>query len=250
MRRVVGLSTLILVTTLVACGDAPLAGLGERSSQWINEPTIATTTTVAVTIPVIIGSESLRWFNDTIESTATEPDALRAEIFNRRGGDLIVQASRSEIVTLVPDVKFPTVAPRQAEYVTSQVVFEGDGALSNDPKIGFGLWSSEPYTRSRTVAQLAVLWVSEDQAGATEVAAGAADISCARFADRTTVECETVDFEGTPVWHMYADNGTTLVWYDGVFRYQLFGRTFVPVDVLADMAASFEPLAAVSATPG
>ncbi|MCZ6662521.1 MAG: hypothetical protein O6951_06300 [Actinobacteria bacterium] len=255
-RRVVrpitrALAVLLVAGALAACGDAPFESLGEASANWISEPTVIVTTTVPVTVPVVIGSSLLKWFNDTIVTIALDDqEALLSEIFARRGGELIVQVSRAEISTLLPEVKFPAVAPSLGEYVTSQVVFNGTGALSNDPTVGFGIWSSEPYTRSRSVAQIVVLQVATDQAGATEVSESAAEISCARFADRTTVSCEILDLDGVPVWSLLADNGQTLVWYDEIYRYELFGRTFVPVEALIEMVPTFTPLSGVTAAAG
>jgi len=242
---------LAAVMMLLACGESPFASLGRRSSDWISEPTVITTTTVPVTVPTAIGSDILKWFNDTIVTTAPldDPAAVEQEIFDRRAGDLYIQASRAEIVSLLPDVRFPATAPFLAEYVTSQVVFDNDGQLSSDPVATFGIWSSEPYTRSRSVAQMAVLEVASDPETAAAVQAPDADLSCARFADRSTEVCESLSIEGMPAWTLTADNGTTLVWFEENYRYELFGRTFVPLATLQQMAVEsvalveLEPLA-------
>jgi hypothetical protein len=160
-----------------------------------------------------------------------------------------VQASRAEIAALVPELKFPSSTPYLSEYVTSQIVFDNDGNLSADPVAAFGIWSSEPYTRSRSVAQLIILRVSEDPEGAAEVADPAAEISCARFAERTTEVCAVATVEGKPVWSLEASNGTTLVWFDENYRYELFGRTFVSVTALQQMVGSLVPLAELGVTP-
>lgn len=236
---------IVLGMILAACGDAPLETVGRRSSDWIGEPTIVTTSTVPVTTPIAVTSDILKWFNDSIVNDSLgDPEAVRDAIFDRRGGDLIVQASRAEIGALVPDVKFPAEVPYLAEYVTSQVVFDGTGELSDDPIVGFGLWSSEPYTRSRSVAQMVVIWIARDEEGAAEVSSSGSDLSCARFADGTTTGCSILDIGDTPVWSLTADNGTTLVWFDGVYRYEAFGRDFVPVEALQEMASSLAALPA------
>ncbi|MGH8915855.1 MAG: hypothetical protein ACRDZM_15250, partial [Acidimicrobiia bacterium] len=55
----------VLATILLAaCGDAPFASMGQRSSDWIAEPTVLTTTTIPTTVPVVIGAGILKWFND------------------------------------------------------------------------------------------------------------------------------------------------------------------------------------------
>lgn len=238
---------MVVISSLAACGEAPLTGLGQKSSDWIAEPTITTTTTVPVTIPVVVSSERLKWFNDTIVTDSLgDPEALRQEIFRRRGGDLIVQTSRAEIATLVPNLKFPSQAPYQAEYVTSQLVFEGTGEVSRDPVAGFGIWSSEPYTRSRSVAQMVTLWVSEDPEAAVEVSESGSDLSCARFATRAATSCEIIEVGETPVWLLRADNGRTLIWFDGVHRYEMFGRSFVSLDALRRMVPDMTSIVEVA----
>jgi hypothetical protein len=235
---------------LLACGEAPFASLGRRSSDWISEPIIVTTTTVPTTVPSVVGSDVLKWFNDTIVTAAPldNPVAVEDVIFARRAGDLYIQASRAEILAILPEIRFPAAVPFLAEYVTSQVVFGNDGELSADPVATFGIWSAEPYTRSRSVAQLAVLEISSDPEASAALQQPDPDVSCARFADRTTVVCESFSIEGRPVWSLTADNGTTLVWFDGIYRYELFGRTFVPLQTLQQMAvesvalADLEPL--------
>lgn len=237
---------------LAACGDAPFASLGRRSSDWISEPTIVTTTMVPITVPSVIGSDILKWFNDTIVTTAPldDPVAVEDEIFDRRAGDLFIQASRAEIISLLPDIRFPATAPYLAEYVTSQVVFDNTGELSHDPVVTFGIWSSEPYTRSRSVAQMAVLQVSSDAEASAALEEPGADVSCARFADRSTEVCESFSIEGRSVWSLTADNGTTLVWFDGIYRYELFGRTFVPMTALQQMTVESLPLAELEPLSG
>ena len=250
VRNVTGVVAFVFVL-VVACGDAPLQSVGEKSSEWINQPTVPTTTVVVTTVPIVVTSEILKWFNDTIVSESLDdPGALRQEIFRRRGGDLIIQSSKAEMEVLLPELKFPSVVPYLAEYVTSQIVFSGSGQLSDDPVVGFGLWSSEPYTRSRSVAQMVVLRVSLDEDAATELAELEADPSCARFSSNSAQSCEIRRVGDTTVWFLRADNGSTLVWLDGSYRYELFGRTFVPVAALERMIPSFVPLRELATSPG
>ena len=244
VRQRAGTAALVATILLVACGDAPLGSLGQRSSGWIGEPTVITTTTVPTTVPVVISTNLLKWFNDEItEEVPEDPETVKDAIFARRGGDLFVQASRAEIAVLVPDIKFPSSTPYLSEYVTSQIVFDNDGNLSADPVAAFGIWSSEPYTRSRSVAQLIILRISEDPTAAAEVAEPGAEISCGRFSERTTEVCAVTTVEGTPVWSLVASNGTTLIWFDGDYRYELFGRTFVSEAALQRMVVGLVPLA-------
>jgi hypothetical protein len=238
-----GVIALLAVVLLTACGDAPFTSMGRRSSGWIGEPTVLTTTTVPVTVPLVISASNLKWFNDDLgDGSVDDPEALRQAIFDRRGGDLFVQASRAEIATLLPELKFPSTTPYLSEYVTSQIVFDNDGNLSTDPMAAFGIWSSEPYTRSRSVAQMIVLRVSADPEAAAEVAEPDADISCERFSDRTTEVCAVGTIGERPVWSLEASNGTTLVWFDGDLRYELFGRTFVATGALEEMTLDLVPL--------
>jgi hypothetical protein len=154
-----------------------------------------------------------------------------------------------EVAALLPEVKFPAAVPYLSEYVTSQLVFDNNGELARDPVVAFGIWSSEPYTRSRSVAQMAVLRVAFDPEASEEVLQPGADVSCARFADRSTEVCEAFQIEGRPVWTLTASNGTTLVWFDGSYRYELFGRSFVPLAALQQMAIESLPIAELAPPP-
>lgn len=250
MRKVLGAA--VILCAVAACGQAPLSGLGGRSSDWIGEPTIVTTTTVGITVPIVVRAENLKWFNDTIVSDVPldDPQAVAGAIFARRAGDFFIQASRAEIASVLPDVRFPATVPYLAEYVTSQLVFDNEGALAKDPVVTFGIWSSEPYTRSRSVAQMEVLRVAFDQETANALQEPDADVTCARFADRTTEKCEASQVEGHPIWTLTAGNGTTVVWFDGPYRYELFGRTFVPSAVLQEMATDTISLGELAPAPG
>lgn len=239
------------ILALAACGDAPLASLGERSSEWIGQPTVLTTTSVPTTVPIVVGAEILKWYNDDIGGQfLDDPEALKTAIFARRGGDLFIQSSRSEIVALIPDIAFPASTPYLSEYVTSQLVFNENGDLADDPMAAFGIWSSEPYTRSRSVAQMIILRVSADAVTAAEVAEPGADNSCGRFADRTTEVCAVSTVGGRPVWSLEASNGTTMIWWDGDYRYELFGRSYVALGALQEMVANMVPLAELGTPPG
>ncbi|HSJ82885.1 MAG TPA: hypothetical protein VLA91_03620 [Acidimicrobiia bacterium] len=241
----------IAVVLLAACGDAPFASLGRRSSDWIGQPTVLTTTTVATTVPIVVGAEILKWYNDGLGGEfLDDPDSLKVAIFARRGGDLFVQASRAEMVALLPDLKFPASTPYLSEYVTSQLVFDENGDLEDDPVAAFGIWSSEPYTRSRSVAQMIVMQVSLDVVSATEVSEPGADISCTRFEDRTTSECVTGTIGGRTVWSLAASNGNTLIWFDDDYRYELFGRSYVAPAALEEMVTDLVLLSELETAPG
>ena len=228
---------------LTACSDAPFQGMGERTSSWINEPTVPTTTTVVVTRPVVVSSIGLQWFNDDIETqNLDDPEALIAEVFSRRQGDRFIQASRAEIEVALPGVKFPAFVPYGAEWVSSQLVIENTRLLSDDPSAAFGIWSTEPYTRSRTMAQMLVISVAFDPETATALASGEIEISCAELSDVTTESCELVEVESISLWRLRSAGGTTIIWFDGTYRYEMFGRNAVSPDVLQKMATDMVPL--------
>ncbi len=228
----------VIALVLAACGGSPLESLGLRSSEWINEPTVPTTIAVVTTTPTVIASGNLQWANDEIEpANLGDSAALLAGVFNRREGDRFIQASRYEIAAALPEISFPAVVPPAAKWVSSQLVFDNDGSLALDPTVAFGIWSAEPYTRSRSVAQMMVLRVATDPVAADEVASGEVEASCARFAERSTQECELLTIADRPTWVLDAASGATLIWFEGQYRYELFGRSFVPIDVLEDMVA-------------
>lgn len=224
---------------LAACAGSPLESIGLRSSEWINEPTVPTTVPVITTTPTIVDVGQLEWANDDIENEhLDDPDALLAEVFSRREGDSFIQASRFEIAAALPGISFPAEAPTGAEWVSSQLVFDNDGSLADDPSAAFGIWSAEPYSRSRSVAQMVVIRVAIDQQGAEEVAEAGSGVSCARFSDRNTESCEVTMVDDRPTWVLGSSGGTTLIWFDNPYRYEVFGRNFVSVSILQDMSAT------------
>lgn len=236
----------VLAVVVTSCGGSPLESIGQRSSEWINEPTVATTQPSETTTPTVVPVGRLVWSNDEIETANLgDYDALLAEIFERREGDRFVQASRHEIAAALPEVAFPDKAPVGAEWVSSQLVFNNDGSIATDPSAAFGIWSAEPYTRSRSVAQMVVLTVNTDVDAANELASGEADPTCERFADRTAAQCELMTIGDRSTWLLSQSSGATLVWYEGTYRYELFGRSFVPSGILRDMSGSMIPLASI-----
>lgn len=232
-----------------ACGDTPLGSVGQRSSDWINDPTVATTTTVPVTIPSATTSAELAWSNDEIVSSNLEdPEATVAEVFSRREGDRFIQASRAEIAVALPGVGFPAKVPYGAKWVSSQLVIEASGLVADDPSAAFGIWSAEPYTRSRSVAQMAVLRVAIDPESIAELAEATEPPSCARFSDRNTETCDLLEIGGRTTWKLSGSGGTTLIWFDDTYRYELFGRSFVREEALLEMAEATVPLAQLEPT--
>jgi hypothetical protein len=238
---------LVVLIGLTSCGESPLQSIGSRSSEWINEPTVPTTVAVVTTTPTLVPAHRLQWANDGIESeNLDDQGTVIQEVFERREGDRFIQASRFEIAAALPGVVFPGLAPSGAEWVSSQLVIDNDGTVAGDPSAAFGIWSAEPYTRSRSVAQMAVIRVATDPVAAEEVASGEPEPSCERFSDRTADQCEVVTIADRPTWLLRDTSGSTLIWFEGEYRYELFGRSFVPVPILRDMTASTEPLASLT----
>lgn len=242
MKRLIGVGLLAVV--VAACGESPLQIIGERSAEWINEPEVVTTTLPPVTTPRFVEIENLQWSNeDIVNPNIGDRNALIATVFDRREGDRFIQASRDEIAAALPEVEFPAVAPFGAEWVSSQLVVENNGTLSRDPTAAFGIWSAEPYTRSRSVAQMVIISVAIDPETAAEIAETGEDVSCARFADRATNVCDTLNLDGRQVWKLLGTGGNTLIWFSGDYRYELFGRIFVPSEDLNEMVSNMLPLA-------
>lgn len=235
-----------VLLSVVACGEAPLESIGLRSSEWINEPTVPTTIAINTTTPTIVAATRLQWANDEIETAnLADRDALLAAVFERRQGDRFIQATREEIVVALPDVAFPGTAPAGAAWVSSQLVFDNDGTIAADPSAAFGIWSAEPYTRSRSVAQMVVLRVADDLDTATELSTGQIAASCALFADRTSDSCELINVASRDTWLLGDSGGTTVIWFEGPYRYELYGRTYVSDNVLTRMSESMTPLASL-----
>jgi hypothetical protein len=247
MRVKQSIHMLAVAVALAACGEAPLQSIGDRSSDWVNEPTVPTTVAPPPTTPAVVDVEDLQWANRDIQNASLgDQSAMLAAVFARRQGDRFIQASPAEIAAALPEITFPGESPPGAQWVSSQLVFDNDGTLASEPTAAFGIWSAEPYTRSRSVAQMMVLRVSDDPAGAEELASGEPP-SCARFSERTTEECEIVTVGARPTWLLTANSGATLIWFDGPYRYELFGRSFVPPASLREMSERMVPLASIAA---
>lgn len=234
------------IVAVTACGEAPLESIGWRSSGWITEPTVPTTVSVEVATPTFVETHSLSWANDEIVTESLDdPSALLAQVFDRREGDRFIQASREEIAVALPDLNFPRTAPIAAQWISSQLVFSNDGTLADEPSAAFGIWTVEPYTRSRSVAQMIVFRVSTDVEAAAELASGAGDSTCARFSDRSNESCEELGVDDRDTWMLSSASGTTVVWFDGPHRYELFGRSFVSPEALIEMSEEMTPIGSI-----
>jgi hypothetical protein len=242
-RALIWASVALLVA---ACSDQMFADLGGRSSNWIGEvATTATTTTTTPPSPVR-PTESLVWVNDEFGAPpeGAEVAEVLAEAFGRAedNNSRFLQASRAEIATAVPEVQFPSVVPAAVSHITSQLVIEiRELSLSSDPTVAFGFWSVEPYTRSRSVGQEAVLNLSRDPEGVEVAAQGEPEDVCLRIASPDTL-CGVEPIGGTQVWRLEDAEGLAHVWYIDPFRYEFDGFDDQAEELIHEVIASFRPL--------
>ena len=239
----------VLVVVAAACSESAFIDLGGRSSEWIGE--VATTgSTTTTTLPDLTrASSQADWINDDL-ADPPDPDAVEstvlAQVFARSGGEnsRFLQASRAEIAAVVPEVEFPAEIPAEVFYVTSQLVIESRTLrLASEPTLAFGMWSVEPYTRSRSIGQVAVLNVSTDAAGAEVANDPNTEPTCTAFAQVEDRVCGIEEFTDIPVWRLESGSGVVHLWYRGVFRYELTARSDIDEETVHEVISSVEPLA-------
>jgi hypothetical protein len=95
---------------------------------------------------------------------------------------------------------------------------------------------------------LIVIRVYRDAETAAEVETDAADLTCARFAAEQTEGCDIEEIGGRTTWVLKDGSGTTMIWFEGIYRYEMFGRPFAAVEALRQTAASMMPLDAAAET--
>jgi hypothetical protein len=95
-----------------------------------------------------------------------------------------------------------------------------------------------------------VMSVSIDPETAAEVASAGSNNSCERFAERSTEVCAVTTVSRRPVWSLEAANGTTMIWFDQQYRYELFGRSYVTLEALQRMVLDPVPLSELEVTAG
>lgn len=241
--RVSRLVLVALALGLAACSGEALGNLGGRSSDWIGEVATTATTTTTTAPALTRQTSTVEWHNDEFGTPAPDvpPDEVLAAVFARAGdSSQYLQASRGEIVAVVPGIAFPAVLPTQVAHITSQLVIESRVLrLADEPTVAFGLWSVEPYTRSRSVGQLAVLTVSTDPNGAAVANDADHEATCAAFTDENRV-CGVEDVIDQPVWRLEGGGRVTHLWYAGDYRYELEGRA--NEEVIHQVVASMVPL--------
>lgn len=218
----------VLVTALAlfasACGDGGmLDGLGERSQDAVlgdvsTSSTIPVISTPEETLGVVLARD-LIWFNDGIEGEASgEKNYIVSRVWERAPQQRFHQASRREIVQALPNIAFPRVVPEEVRFVTSQLVYDTASALLDaEFSAAFGLWPVEPYTVQD--ANVAVLRVGE--AGEFRIDGIVSDV---------------------------VNDGLSLSWTAGDYRYELFCRTGLIDELCWQMAESAESLARTIST--
>ena len=202
-----------MLTALVvtACGDdGMLDGVGERSQEAVlgdlaPSSTLAEDVGPKETFGVVL-SDGLDWWNDGIEGEATgEKNYIVARVWERTPHERVHQASRLEIIQALPDIGFPGVVPEDVQYVTSQLLYDTASAtLDTESSVQFGLWPTEPYGDGSNIG---VLWVGD--AGEFRIDGIVADV---------------------------VDNGLSLSWTSGRYRYELFCSTAIIDELCWQMA--------------
>lgn len=230
---------------LTACGGDPLGVLGHRSSEWIEEarsPVASTSTTTPG--PQLVAIDEVEWWNQELGALepGTPEEAIRSVYERRTPSDRFIQASPREIARAVPGIRIPGVAVPDARSITSQLYFAPrSDRLADDFVAAFGFWSVEPYTRSRTVGQVAVLTVDIDQESAARAVDGT--LGCASFDASSVLGCSSSFVGDRAVFILTGELGVTWVWFEEGLRYELFlreGRD--DADVAAAMIRTAVPL--------
>ena len=263
------LITLPLAVVLMAgCSDQPLADMGHFTQRWISSAPESTAVAPPATAPAPLGllatdgDQRVEWVNDQLgEPPSVVPAEVVAAVWERSNKeDRFVQASRFEIAAALPGLAFPELIPQKVAFVTSQLVFDpSEGELSPDTMAAFGFWSVKPYSKSRSVAQLAVLTVAPaaepaepvvvDTIGVPDDPPG--DTRCEHLAGGTVEGCKEMYLEdGCPAWSVEMSDGWRLVWSELGYEYDLFVRNASNIDLLAQMAGSCAKLAPVLAVDG
>lgn len=254
----------LCIGAMSACGARPLENLGERTSGLLSESrvssTVATTTTTSPIVEVVQplhSTSNLAWLNDDSDVWGEggpgqlEPQQVIDVIWKASNGtDAFVQVSPMEIASALPGIKFPRLVSSAVWHVSSQLVFSTTaGTLSSDYVAAFGLWTVEPYTEARATGQLAILWVAHR--GRVPQAGGAdGDAVCPEQLLVENVQACRPTFIGViEGWWLEVIDGSSLLWNDGPYSYELFHRPGIGEDLAVQVAESMKPLRDVVATP-
>ncbi|NND85572.1 MAG: hypothetical protein HKN46_10535 [Acidimicrobiia bacterium] len=245
------LLVLVAGVLVAGCGDGAFLSDEGPGVRWVAEvsaptPETSTTTTSTVPPPPLVPAGGLGWWNDPLELLGDEevvgPDRAADVVWaGSSGTDRYVQAAVDDVLLALPGLGFPGMVPDDAAWVTSQLVFApSTGNLAGDEVAAFGLWSEEPYTSPRAQAQRAVLSVAYDDIDRAALALDP-ESGCAWFRARDVIECTPGPTDLGPSWWIDTFEGPTLVWLDGVYRYELRVRGFADSAAEA-MARSMVPL--------
>lgn len=224
MRTLRGTGFLAIVLLAASCGEAGLLdGLGSRSQEAVIVPVETTTTIVLDTgngdAQTAVAASDVIWYNDVIQRQFEgEPTFVVNRVWQRKEGDnRFIQASRLEIASALPGIRFPGLIPDDVGWITSQLVYDVSSAtLDRDTSAAFGLWAVEPYTV--TDGRVAVLRVGE-----------------------------APDDQGTSAFEIIpdiVDDGMSLSWVTGSYRYELFCRATLGEDLCWQMAETNKLLSA------
>ncbi|UCG40107.1 MAG: hypothetical protein JSV07_06460 [Acidimicrobiia bacterium] len=243
---------LLAVGLLAAgCGDGAFLSDEGPGVRWVAEASAppastSTTTTSTEPPPPIVPAGGLGWWNDPLELLADEevvgPDrAIGAVWAASSRTDRYVQVAVDDLLLALPGLTFPGMVPDDTEWVTSQLVFApSTGSLAEDQVAAFGMWSEEPYTSPRAQAQRAVLAIAYDDIDRAALALDPEN-GCAWFRARDVIACNPGPADLGPSWWIDTFEGPTLVWLDGLYRYELRVRG-LPGSVAEAMARSMVPL--------
>ncbi len=213
---------------LSGCGstERPLASVGDISDRFIHpEPgvTVSTDSVVAVEIRrETRPAAELVWYTEpTPGQSRLSPEALLADALERSNGvSRFVQASSVEIWRVLPGIQFPTEVFEGIGFVSSQLVVDLESSsLDVGTSAAFGLWANPPYTVPREISQLAVLRVG----------------LAAAFPDASPQLTEQL-----------VEEGLTLSWSAGDYRYELFCRDSLAVAVCETMADAMALLSSIA----
>lgn len=214
--RLVAMLAFVVVTA--ACSEQPLGRVGDVSRRIVHgDATTTTTSPLAVDQPVAVQPvDAVVWHNDGLDEGIADRDTVVARVWRRGNGvQSFIQASRREVATALPSIRFPGVVPEAVQSITSQLVFEPDtGLLDGETAAAFGMWTTPPYSVGRDAGQLAVLRVGLPHGGD-----------------------ETGDIAAFGV-----AEGLSLGWRGGSYRYELFCRNGVVEAVCWQMAETMIPL--------
>jgi hypothetical protein len=224
--------SVVLLVLCAACGDAPLADLGGRSSGWIDEAKTTTTAPPATTpsnTADLVAVWEVGWWNIdlALKSFPTEAAVLSDVVERRTGSNRFIQASPFEVAAAIPGLEFPARLPGDVISITSQLVLAPDAnRLDVDQVAAFGLWTVLPYSQSRTLGQIATLAVSRS----------GGDVECP-----DTATCELLTVGDTDVKRTMGNDTVRFAWTSGDWEYELDIRPG-SVDLVIDMLRSLAPL--------